>query len=142
MTVDNQISQVERALAAGRYDEIVANYDFPLPIYVNGVATVIATRPAAESFYQALHALIEAQGYGQISGRAVSVELPKRGRFRVWTEWSGVALDGARDAALGQAQVLYQSLCYNVLTEGGHRTEMVTLESRALREIERLLIAA
>lgn len=134
MTVDDQISRAGRALGAGRYDQIVAHYAFPLPIYVNGVAAVIATRPAAEAFYHALHGLIEAQGYGQFHGRAVSVELPKRGRFRVWTDWSG--------QIEGRAQVLYQTVCYNALTETGHRTEMVTMESRALRDIERLLALA
>jgi hypothetical protein len=134
MSPDDYISSLSQAFSTGRYDALVEHYRFPMPIYVNRSATVANGRDDAQGFYRALHRLVRAQGYETLSGRIVSVELPKRNRFRLWAEWSGV--DGAR------RELLFRSVCFNAGTFGNHRTEMLTLESRKLPGIESLLEAA
>lgn len=134
MTAEDYISKFSREFSTGRYDALVTNYDYPLPIYINRTAAVANNPRDAWSFFQSLHGLIRAHGYDALSGRVVSVELPQRQRFRLWVEWSGV--EGAR------SDVLFKSICYNVGTHGAHRTEMFTLESKALQNIEQLLKAA
>lgn len=134
MSADDYIASLSQAFSNGRYDVLVEHYRFPMPIYVNRNATVTNGRDEAQGFYRALHGLIRAQGYETLSGRVVSVELPQRNRFRLWAEWSGV--DGTR------CEVLFRSVCFNAGSLGDHRTEMLTVESRRLPDIESLLEAA
>jgi hypothetical protein len=134
MTVEDHIATFSQEFSSGRYETLVAGYSLPLPIYVNRMASVARHPREIWSFFQALHGLLLAHGYAGLSGRVASVELPRRGRFRLWVEWSGLREGGA--------DLLFKSLCYNAGSHAEYRTEMFVVEGRGLPNIEQLLQAA
>lgn len=134
MTVDLQIAQMSRAFTAGRYEEMVARYTFPMPIYVNRAAVILKDRKDGWTFFHTLHNYLAERGFTGIDGRVLSVELPRRGRFRLWTDWTGTGSE--------TAEVLFRTVCFNAGSYADHRTEMLALETRKLPDIERLLEAA
>lgn len=134
MIAEDYIARISEAFSNGRYDILLENFDYPLPIYINRSAAAAISRAETWSFLQALHGMIRARGFKTLAGRVVSVELPQRDRFRMWVDWFGF------DA--GRADLLFKTICYNVGSHAEHRTEMCSLQSQVLAEIEQLVKAA
>jgi hypothetical protein len=134
MSPDDHIDFLARHFSAGHYDRLVDTYVFPLPIYVNQSAAVAASGRDVWAFFQSLHALMRASGFDRLSGRITSVELPRRGRFRLWVDWTGDGHAGARP--------LFRSICYNLGDLSAHRTEMITIEDISWPDLRQLVAAA
>jgi DNA-binding LacI/PurR family transcriptional regulator len=113
------------ALSAGRYDLMAQEYSYPLTIYLGGQATVAADPAQVRQFYRGFHAAMQAQGFERLIARVWAEDLPRQGRFRVWTDWFAEGPGRVRAPVAA-------TVCYCSTTAQGVATEMVEFDSLAL----------
>ncbi|MBE2275161.1 MAG: hypothetical protein IAE87_02570 [Rhodobacteraceae bacterium] len=134
MCPESQIAQLAQHLNDRQYRPITDALAMPIPIYI-GNATVIARTPRdVWAFLQALQAMIQTSGFRRVKPKVVSVEIPRRDRFRTWVDWSG---EGAT-----RKRVLFRTVCYNSGTFSAHKTEMVRFEEMDWPLLTRMMRAA
>lgn len=134
MTPAAHLETLARHLVAGRYDLLADRYAFPLPVYVDTERRVVDHAAQLWPMYQGLHALLRAGGFSDLQPRLASIELPRRERFRMWTDWLGLR-DGSRP------ETLFSTLCYN---EGSHtefRSVMLQFDTRSWPQLSQVLAA-
>lgn len=135
MPLQEHLDWLAEQLLIGRYDRVADCYAFPLPFYVDDKRRILCDAGQLWPVFQTLHALLRAGGYSGLRPRLVSVELPRRGRFRLWTDWVGLR-DGAETAPL------FRTLCYNAGTHEAFRTEMLRFETLSLPQLNEIVLAA
>lgn len=134
MQPEAYVAQLGHHLNAGHYHLVAESFALPMPIYIGKTTAIAATAEDVWGFLQGLHALIRASGHQRVVPRLVSVELPQRNRFRLWTDWSGEGAAGSR--------LLYRTICYNSGEIGRHKTEMVRFEELGWPQLARMARAA
>ena len=134
MSPEAHIAYLSAHFTAGRYDLLTEIYNFPLPVYQDGVLSVLESPRDLWSFFQSLHSRLASAGLPRLDGRLTSVELPKAGRFRIWAEWIGVGAEGS--------QPVMRTICYNRGNHDGHMTEMLQITLEAQMPLAALLRAA
>lgn len=73
---------------AGQFAKIIAQYDFPLALHLEN-RLVVLNRPAdLERYLQDFAKAAEAAQFANILHVIKAVELPRRGRFRAWVEYT------------------------------------------------------
>jgi hypothetical protein len=77
------------ALSAGRYDLLVEDCTFPMTVFIEGRSRVFATERELWAFYQGIHSSLRAAGFQRVTARVTAEDLPRGGRYRVWTDWIG-----------------------------------------------------
>ncbi len=122
-------------ISGGRYDRITDGYTYPLPIYVGDTPTVAQDARAAWQFFQVFHAVLLAEGLPHLTGRVVATEIPRDGRFRVWTDWFASATPADRPVAVAR------TVCYCLGTVADARTEMVDCTALHLPALRAALAA-
>lgn len=135
MSPQDHLDWMADLLCAGRYDLMAQSYAFPMPVYVDDRRQVVCDAAQMWPMFQTLHALLRASGHTGVRPRMVSVELPRRGRFRLWTDWIGLR-EGAETVPL------FRTLCYNAGTHASFRTEMLRFEGLALPQLTEIVLAA
>ncbi len=113
------------ALSAGRYDLLAMEYTYPLTIYVGGEAKVITQPEDTVRFYAGFHSAMKEQGLHSLTGKVTAEDLPRNGRFRIWTEWYGVCAAGTR-------RMVAATVCYCTTLSDIVATEMVEFDRLAL----------
>lgn len=113
------------AISAGRYDLMVAEYQLPLSIFLDGRPQVMRTASEVWGFFQGFHSAMRAAGLVRLHARVMAVDLPRNGRFRVWTEWSG-------SGAARPPVPIATTICYCRETRQGVETEMIEFTRLAL----------
>jgi hypothetical protein len=106
------------AISAGRYDLMVAEYLLPLLIFFDGRPQVLRSGSEIWGFFQGFHSAMRAAGLVRLTARVTAEDLPRNGRFRIWTDWSGA---GARQPPI----VIASTICYCRHTPQGVETEMI-----------------
>lgn len=106
------------ALTAGRYDQLVREYGYPLTVFLEERRTLLRTDVETWAFFQSFHAALRSGGILRLDGRVTAVDLPRNGRFRVWTDWIGHG-PAAQDLPVAA------SICYCHQTDEEDVTEMV-----------------
>jgi hypothetical protein len=134
---ESHVARLAEHFSAGRYDLLAECYSYPLPIYLDGRLTVAPDPRAVWSFFQTLHSCLAARGMPELAGRVLSVELPTRGRFRVWTEWTCFGPGGSRP--------VMRTVCFNrdeQAAEDAFLTEMLEIDSTDEMPLAQMLRAA
>ena len=134
MTPESYVAQLACQLNAGHYHLIAERFSLPMPIFIGKSTAVATTGSDVWGFLQGLHALIRASGHLDVTARLISVELPQRNRFRLWTDWTGEGPGGSRP--------LFRSICYNNGAIGQHKTEMIRFEDLGWPQLARMARAA
>lgn len=77
-----------RDFDSGRFERIVAHYDFPLALHLED-RLVLLSRPAdLEQYLICFKAAAMAAQQASIVPHVTAVELPRRGRFRAWVHYA------------------------------------------------------
>ncbi len=119
---------------AGRYDLLAASYAFPLPVMVDDSHCQVASAAQLWPVYQSLHALLRAEGYVRLVPRLVSVELPKNGRFRLWSDWYG-------SRASSEPVLLFRTRCENAGSHEDFRAIGLQFDTRPWPQLSGVLAA-
>jgi hypothetical protein len=106
-------------LQAGRYEDLARQYIVPVPVYVGkGKVLPIASQHQLEESFRQLHDQLKAQGITRLKVGVRAVELPRRGRFRVWSDlWS--------DSPGQSPRLVGSTVNYLRETPSGFKTEML-----------------
>ncbi|MCB6179610.1 hypothetical protein LHP98_15925 [Rhodobacter sp. Har01] len=124
MTTAAQLTTLASQINSGGFHLAARNFAYPLPIFLGNTTTVAETPEQVGALLRQLRVLVRARGYRRLVPRMASVELPRRGRFRVWVDWIG-------DGPTGQ-QPLFRTVCYNHGSAEDNLTQMVRVETLAL----------
>ena len=109
-------------------------YSFPLPLYLEGKPAVLPRQQDLSAFFRALHRRLIDEGMPTLTGALISVELPRKGRFRLWASWTA-------SGPMGSKPVM-KTLCFNRGTHAHHVTEMVQITDLGSLPLTALLQAA
>jgi hypothetical protein len=112
------------ALSSGRYDLMVSEYRFPLTIYVDQQPVVLHKPGDAWAFYQTFHSAMRSEGFERMTARVTAEDLPRAGRFRVWTDWM----------AEGRCKsgIIASTICYCTVMAEGVFTDMIEFTQVAI----------
>ncbi len=134
MPPEAHIAYLSAHFSAGRYGLLTTVYTFPLPVYLDGMPSVLKTPRDLSAFFRSLHSRLTSAGLPRLDGRLTSVELPKSDRFRIWADWTGVGEEGC--------QPVMKTICYNRGRHASHLTEMLQISLEAEMPLAALLRAA
>lgn len=95
------IAQMRRradGFLAGRLDELVKDYVFPLPIDLLSTRVIARTRLEGRALLELQRNSMVERGIIALQPDVTAVDLPRGGRFRVWVDWHEIAPtpEGAR----------------------------------------------
>jgi len=79
-----------RNLNAARFDEVVALYDYPFMLELEGEVSVLSGAAEALAAWARFHLAFRARGHARSAIRLRALELPQGGQFRAWTEFHHV----------------------------------------------------
>lgn len=116
-------------LLSGQFDRMIANYAFPLPVFLKANQLVIHTPDHAAAVFSQLRAALVARGVVSLRPSVSAIDLPRAGRFRVWVDWQEIALP-AEETRI--SQVIY----YLRDTDQGLRTEMLDYTHLSMPELD------
>lgn len=116
-------------LMSERYDLIVADYCFPLPVHINASRMVVRNADEAISMLRLQRSVFLERGLVALTPSVTAMDLPRGGRFRIWVDWHECSVTG--EGTL-QSQVIYY--CHQ--TPGGFRIEMVDYTRLAMPEMQ------
>lgn len=74
-------------LLAGRYDEIVVGYRFPLPVFLGSSRVIVRSPEEAKAMLVLQRAAYLERGVVTLTPFVTAMDLPRAGRFRVWVDW-------------------------------------------------------
>ena len=116
-------------LMAGRYDRIVAEYHFPLPVHLGQSRVIVRTSEEATAMLRLQRAAFLELGVVALVPCVTAMDLPRGGRFRVWVDWHEMTLagEGARSSS---------ALYYCRQTPDGFRIEMVDYTRLSIPELQ------
>jgi hypothetical protein len=106
------------ALSSGRYDLLALEYTYPLTIFIQGEMLVAAQPEDVIKFYAGFHTAMTEEGLNSLVGKVTAEDLPRNGRFRIWTNWSAVC-------QAGTLRQIAATVCYCRILSSVVVTEMV-----------------
>jgi hypothetical protein len=74
-------------LQAGRVEDLARQHICPLPLYVEGDMRPVGSSRQLEDIFRGIHGGLRAAGSERLTIEVRAVELPRKGRFRVWCDW-------------------------------------------------------
>ena len=81
-------------LLAGRIEELLENYIFPLPIFLPDERVLLSGQQEALLFFSLMRQALLRDGIVALRPEVRAVELPRGRRFRVWVDWNELTLTG------------------------------------------------
>ena len=81
-------------LCKGQFEELAMLYHVPFIAYHDGVPTVVGSHSQAVGSLRKVAALMASRGVVGLDVEVTSVELPKNGRYRVWSRYSEIDRSG------------------------------------------------
>jgi hypothetical protein len=121
-------------LLAGRFDAILADHRFPLPVDFGASRLVVRTADEGRMLLSHLRATYAGHGVRTLMPTITALDLPRGGRFRIWADWHGTTREGS---PVHLASVIYY--CRQV--PGGLRIEMVDCTRLLIRDLHPELVA-
>ena len=115
-------------LLSGRIEDYCREYPVPTPIYLQDKLLPITSSDQMLQAANHLRKLFLRRGVLHIQPKVAAVELPRKGRFRVWVNWLEFAQDSVNNAAS-------QSIYYLQQTDHDFRTEMVNWPAMSMPEL-------
>ncbi len=121
-------------LMTGQFDRMVADYLFPLPVFLHSSRLVIASPDHAVQVFSHLRDALQDRGVVALRPKVSAIDLPRTGRFRVWVDWQEIAFpaEGTR---------VSQAVYYCRATELGLQTEMVNYTHLSMPELNQQFAA-
>ena len=113
------------ALSSGRYDLMTTEYAYPLTVYIDGEPLLLQGPADSWAFYQTFHSAMRADGFDRMTAKVTAEDIPRGGRFRVWTEWFGEGQAHARTR-------IAATICYCSVVSYGVLTEMIEFTAVSL----------
>lgn len=121
-------------LLSGQFDQMIAGYVFPLPIFLHASRLVIPTPDHAVLVFAHLRAALADRGVVALRPSISAIDLPRAGRFRVWVDWQEIAFPA-------EATRISQAIYYCRATELGLQTEMLNYTHLSMPELDRQFAA-
>lgn len=115
-------------LVAGRIDELLDSYVFPLPIFLPGERLLLSGPREARVLFALMREALIRQRTVALRPEVKAVELPRAGRFRVWVTWHEVPMQGGRPRS---SSATY----FCRVTSLGPRIEMVNYTQASMPEL-------
>ena len=116
-SIGNLIKWRAGLIMSGRFEDLAREHLYPMPLYIGTKMRALASPRELEAVYRGIRTALLASGFTTLSAQVTAVEVPRRGRFRVWVDWV------ARLAG-GRALRVASTVEYMQSTEQGLRTEM------------------
>lgn len=117
-------------LLAGRIDDLLSSYIFPLPVFLPTERLVLPGPSEARALFALMWQALVRDGVAALRPEVRAVELPRAGRFRVWVDWSELPLPGG---AVRSSSAIY----FCSATSLGPRIEMVNYTLVSMPELAR-----
>jgi hypothetical protein len=115
-------------LLGGHFDQVAAQYLFPLPLYLGASRVIVRNAVEATDILCLLRAAYLERGVIALQPRVTAIDLPRDGRFRAWVDWHELALPVEKSRV---SSVLY----YCKSTPTGLRTEMINCTRSSMPEL-------
>jgi hypothetical protein len=106
-------------LVAGRLDELVADFVFPVPVELQSTRLIVRSPQEARAMMDLWHHTLQDRGVVSMQSKVVALDVPRGGRFRVWVDYHQVIP--------GQDPSLFSSVLYYCSKSAtGFRIEMLS----------------
>ncbi|OYW60066.1 MAG: hypothetical protein B7Z10_08045 [Rhodobacterales bacterium 32-66-7] len=115
-------------LISGEVEPLMAEFVFPLPIYLPGRRIVLTSTKQARPYCEVVRTALCDRGVVALRPRVTAMELPRGGRFRVWVDWYELALPV-------QGTRLTSAVYFMKSGAAGPLTEMISYESPSMPEV-------
>lgn len=132
--ITKHLSARGELLLSGQIDRLVAEYVFPLPVFLHSNRLVIHSTDQAKLVLAHLRATLLERGVVALRPRVAALDLPRAGRFRVWVDWQEIAFPA-------EATRISQAVYYCRATKLGLRTEMVNYTHLSMPGLDRQFAA-
>jgi hypothetical protein len=116
--VASQLHNRAAWLLAGQFDQIVAEYRFPLPVHLGPSRLIVRTPEEATAMLRLQRDTFLSRGVVALNPCVTAMDLPRGGRFRVWVDWHELARPG-------QVAQMSSALYYCRQVSAGFQIEMV-----------------
>lgn len=132
--ISTHLSDRAELLLSGKFDRMIADYVFPLPVFLHSSRLVIQSPDHAVQVFAHLRAALLDRGVVALRPKVSAVDLPRAGRFRVWVDWQEIAFpaEGTR---------ISQAVYYCRATDLGLHTEMVNYTHLSMPELNQQFAA-
>jgi hypothetical protein len=90
MTYSQIIAEMRRradGLMAGRLDDLVKDYSFPLPVDLLSTRVIVRSRDESRAMLALHRKVMLERGITHLHPDVTAVDLPRAGRFRIWVDW-------------------------------------------------------
>lgn len=115
-------------LLAGRIDELLQSYIFPLPVFLPEQRMLLTGPEEAVLVFAILRRSMLLGGVVALQPKIRAVELPRGGRYRLWVDWQELVMPS------GEMRVS-QAIYYCRATDLGPRVEMVNYTRLSMPEL-------
>jgi hypothetical protein len=115
-------------LLAGRMDELLDAYLFPLPVFLPSQRLLLNGPEEARAVFTVLRLSLLRSGVVTLRPQIKAVELPRSGRYRLWVDWQELVMPSAE---LRVSSGIY----YCRATPLGPRIEMVNYTHLSMPEL-------
>ncbi|WP_295080867.1 hypothetical protein [Tabrizicola sp.] len=115
-------------LLAGRIDELIGSYIFPLPVFLPEQRMLLNGPEEAILVFAVLRRSLLQEGVVALQPKIRAVELPRDGRYRLWVDWQELVMPS------GEMRVS-SAIYYCRTTALGPRVEMVNYTRLSMPEL-------
>lgn len=115
-------------LLSGQIDALVADFEYPLPVFLGTSRLVISAPEQACGIFDHLRKAYIERGVVMLRPTVSAIDLPRAGRFRVWVDWQEIAFPA-------EASRISQAVYYCRHTALGLRTEMLNYTFLSMPEL-------
>lgn len=115
-------------LLAGRIDELIGSYIFPLPVFLPEQRMLLNGPEEAILVFAVLRRSLLQEGVMALQPKIRAVELPREGRYRLWVDWQELVMPS------GEMRVS-SAIYYCRTTPLGPRVEMVNYTRLSMPEL-------
>ncbi|MES2539907.1 MAG: hypothetical protein V4720_16655 [Pseudomonadota bacterium] len=115
-------------LLAGRIDELIGSYIFPLPVFLPEQRMLLNGPEEAILVFAVLRRSLLQEGVVALQPKIRAVELPREGRYRLWVDWQELVMPS------GEMRVS-SAIYYCRTTALGPRVEMVNYTRLSMPEL-------
>lgn len=127
--VTSHLRQRGELLLSGQIDRMIADYVYPLPVFMQATRLVITSPVHAWVVFDHLRRALVDRGVVMLRPTVSAIDLPKAGRFRVWVDWHEIAFPA-------ETSRVSQAVYYCRSTSLGLRTEMLNYTHPSMPELD------
>lgn len=123
-----QLQRRGELLMSGQIDTLIADFDYPLPVYLGPRQMVITSPLQAWCIFDHLRKAYVERGVVMLRPKISAIDLPRSGRFRIWVDWHELAFPA-------EASRISQAVYYCRQSPLGLRTEMLNYTHLSMPEL-------